>query len=93
MAQFQPPGVRKAARPGFTMIEMLTVCAIIGILVAIAIASVTKARIQAREAKAIAMVKSFANAYTTFHAREGEYPHWGHGRGSTSCERTAGCSW
>jgi|GEM_PF-6206604 len=67
-------------RRGFTLIEMLTVCAIIGILVAMAIASVTKARIQAREAKAVAMVKSFTNAYTNFLAREGEYPHWGPGQ-------------
>lgn len=70
----------RRAGGGYTLIELITVCAIIGILVAMAIAAVTKARIQAREAKAIAMVKSFVNVYTTYLAKNGTFPHWGPGQ-------------
>lgn len=67
-------------RSGYTLIELLTVMAIIGILVAMAVASVTKARVQAREAQAVAQIKGLVNAYTTFMVKNGEYPHWGPGQ-------------
>lgn len=67
------------ARRGYTLIELLTVASIIGIIATMAIASVARARVGTREKAAVATLTRLANGYTSYYARNGEYPHWGPG--------------
>lgn len=59
---------------GFTLIELLVVVLIIGILSAIALPQYTKAVEKSRASQALAVLKSFGQAYQAYYMANGEYP-------------------
>ena len=59
---------------GFTLIELLVVVLIIGILAAIALPQYTKAVEKSRAAQALAVLKSFGQAYQAYYMANGDYP-------------------
>jgi prepilin-type N-terminal cleavage/methylation domain-containing protein len=65
---------RTTARQAFTLIELLSVIAIIGILAAILIPTVGKVRESARKAKVKTQLSQWAVAIETFRSEFGYYP-------------------
>lgn len=59
--------------PGFTLIEMMIVIAIIAIIMAIALPSLLRSRVEANEAAAVWDLKTVATAQAGFNAAKGRY--------------------
>ena len=60
---------------GFTLIELLVVIAIIGVLTSFVLASLSTARIKARDAQRISELRQFQNALELYYAANGNYPY------------------
>ena len=65
------PGVKNA---GFTLIELLVVVLIIGILAAVAVPQYQKAVEKSRAVQALAVLKSFGQAFQAYYMANGNYP-------------------
>lgn len=59
---------------GFTLIELLVVIAIIGLLASTVIASLSSARVKARDARRIADLRSIRTALELYVSSNGQYP-------------------
>ena len=62
---------------GYTLVELLTVAAIISILASISFALLSRMRSQTIESKAIATLNVIATGYEMYYNRFLEYPQWG----------------
>lgn len=58
---------------GFTLLELLVVISIIGILMAVALASFTNAQIKARDTRRIGDMKAFQTVYEQYYSVNGAY--------------------
>lgn len=70
----RPPGGRAAgAPPGFTLLELLVVAAIIGVLLSLLLPSFSGAREQARRAVCLSNVRQLHTANTSYSVAESDY--------------------
>jgi general secretion pathway protein G len=68
------PEHRRSHRPGFTLIELMVVMAILAILAAIIVPKVLGREEDARRARAVSDVESFGTALDMYKADNSEYP-------------------
>ena len=67
--------LKPTARPGFTLVELLTVVAIISLLISILLPSLSRARDQARRARVRAMLYGIDSALEMFYGDFNRYPN------------------
>jgi len=73
-------------KKGFTLIELLVVIAIIGILASVALASLSRARENSRNAARVSQLQEYIKALNLSYSNVGAYPMWGSGStGSLIC--------
>ena len=72
---------------GFTLIELLVVIAIIGLLASIVLASLSSARVKARDAKRFSDMRNIRTALDLYNLKNNTYPP------STPGPAGAGCWW
>lgn len=76
--------ISASASKGFTLIELLVVIAIIGLLASTVIASLSSARVKARDARRIADLRSIRTALELYASSNGQYPANGYWTCSTN---------
>lgn len=85
-------------KKAFTLIELLVVIAIIGILATVVIASLSSARVKARDARRLADIKTIQTALAMYYMENGSYPvstNWGGPgpSGNTGWANSSASSW
>lgn len=66
--------MKRTARSGFTLVEMLVVIVVISILVALVVPAVSRAMTRAREAAVMAEINGLSTAIVTFKSKYGSEP-------------------
>lgn len=67
--------IHQRSRAGFTLIELMITCGLIGLLAAIAIPNFLSYQARTRRSEAFSNLAGIARAYKTYHAEKGRFPH------------------
>ena len=71
---------------GLTLMELIIVIAIVGLLAAIALATLGRSQEQSRNAARVSQIQEYIKAFNLSYSTIGEYPTWGSGStGSIIC--------
>jgi general secretion pathway protein G len=69
-----PPATIRAGAAGFTLVEIMVVIVILGLLATLVVSNIGGASDTARETKALADVKTLADAVRSYYAKKGRLP-------------------
>lgn len=78
--EIRSQGSAASVARGYTMVELLAVCAIISILAAMSFALLSRMRGQAVETNALSALNTLATGYEMYYFYNSSYPQWGPGQ-------------